>query len=140
MPDVTRMLSPAVVERAVLNYLKRQTDWTGYHQMIYRVSKELRPFTYKVDGTKLAVFRCCADLLRNKVIFRRKARIGSRSCCRKSDIKLPDQVRLNAIYLPSSSQHERIFEVGQPSLARNDNGQARSLAQMRSRNLVTYST
>jgi hypothetical protein len=139
MPDATRSLSPAVIERAILNYLKRQTDWTGYHQMIYRVSKELRPHTYKNDGTKLAVFRCCADLLRSHVIFRRKARIGARSCCRKTDIKLPDQVRLNALYLPSSSQHERVFEVVQPTLASSNNGQARSVAQMRSRNMVTYS-
>jgi hypothetical protein len=140
MPDVTRSLSPAIIERAILNYLKRQTDWTGYHQMIYRVSKELRPFTYKVDGTKLAVFRCCADLLRTKVIFRRKARVGARSCCRKSDIKLPDQVRLNAVYLPSSSQHERIFEIVKSSMVGNDNGQARSLAKMRSRDVVAYSS
>jgi hypothetical protein len=98
--------------------------------MIYRVSKELRPFTYKVDGTKLAVFRCCSDLLKNHIIFRRKARIGARSCCRKTDIKLPDQVRLNALYLPSSSQHERVFEVVQSTMARNDNGQARLVATM----------
>lgn len=130
MPDVTRSLSPAVIERSILNYLRRQRDWTGYHQMIYRVSKELRPFTYKVDGTKLAVFRCCADLLKSHIIFRRKARIGARSCCRKTDIKLPDQVRLNALYSPSSSQHERVFEVFQSPVARNDNGQARLVATM----------
>lgn len=139
MPDVTRALSPAVVERAILNYLKRQTDWTGYHQMIYRVAKGLRPYTYKNDGTKKAVFQCCSDLLKNKVIFRRKARIGPRSCCRKSDYKMPDQVRLNALYLPSSSHNGKVFEILQPTLARNDNGQASALAAVRSRNVVTYS-
>lgn len=139
MVDVTRALSPVVVESAILNYLKRQTDWTGYHQMIYRVSKGLRPYTYKNDGTKKAVFQCCSDLLKNKVIFRRKARIGPRSCCRKSDYKLPDQVRLSAVYLPSSCHNGKVFEILQPTLACNDYGEASALATMRSRNVVTHS-
>ena len=140
VPDVTRSLSPAVVESAILNYLKLQTDWTGYHKMIYRVSKGLRPYTYKNDGTKKAVFQCCSDLLKSKVMFRRKARIGQRSCCRKSDYKLPDQVRLNAVYLPSSFHNGKVFEILQPTMAGNHDGQAGTLASMRSRNLVPYST
>jgi len=39
MADATRALSPVVVESAILNYLKRQTDWTGYHLLIYLVLK-----------------------------------------------------------------------------------------------------
>lgn len=141
MNDNIRPISPAVVERAILNFLRGHGgSWTGYHSMIYRVAKSLRPETYKRDGTKVAVFRCCGDLLKAKVIFRRKARLGHRSRCRRSDLKKPDEVRLSAVYLPSSLGHGRIAQVLEHSLDHHDPGPTRSVAQVRPRNVVSYST
>lgn len=142
MHDSQRPVSPATVERAILGFLRRHGgSWTGYHSMIYRVAKSLRPETYKNDGTKTAVFRCCGDLLKVRVIFRRKARLGSRSLCRRTDTKKPDEVRLNAVYLSSSFEHaNRITQVLEHSLDRHEHGSARSLAQMRPRNVVSYSS
>ena len=134
-----RPVSPALVEQALLRYLRAQTEWVGYHQMIYRVSKGLRPKTYKKDGTKLAVFRCCNDLLKAGVIFRRKGRIGHRSCCRKGDYKIPDQVRINAVYSGSSNRHGRIAEVFQPTVASYYDGPASRVAALRSGIMVPYS-
>lgn len=136
-----RPISPATVERAILSFLRcHGGSWTGYHSMIYRVAKSLRPDTYKKDGTKVAVFKCCGDLLKAKVIFRRKARLGNRSRCRRSDTKRPDEVRLNAVYLPSSLGHGRITQVLESALDCHDHGPARSMAQMRPRNVVSHSS
>lgn len=129
MTDDIRPVSPAIVERAILSFLRQYGgNWTGYHSMIYRVAKSLRPETYKRDGTKVAVFKCCGDLLKSKVIFRRKARLGPRSRCRRNDTKKPDEVRLSAVYLPSSFGHGRITQVLKYSLDHNDLRSARSLA------------
>lgn len=136
-----RPISPATVERAILNFLRRNNGhWTGYHSMIYHVAKSLRPGTYKTDGTKMAVFKCCGDLLKSKVIFRRKARLGSRSLCRRSDTKKPDEVRLNATYLRSSFGHDRITQILEYTLDCHDNGPTSSMAEMRSRNVVSYTS
>jgi hypothetical protein len=109
-------LSPAVVEAAVLAYLREQTAWVGYQQMMYRVSRKLRPTSYSSDGTRWVVFKVCRDLLKAGVIFRRKARIGRRSCWKKDDVKWPDEVRLNEAIVQSSFTHVRIPEVHQSTV------------------------
>lgn len=97
--DITRPVAPVVIEQAIVQYLKQYDGWTSYHRMIYTLSRSIHPHAYCGSGIRRAIFEACGKLLKKKVIFRRKGRIGTRSCCRKSDPRLPDEVRLNANYL-----------------------------------------
>lgn len=123
--------SPAVIETAVLTYLRKANGWCGYLQMVYRVAKKIRPKTFYVDGTQRAVLMCCRDLCKAQVIIRRKGRIGHRSCCRKTDRKLPDEARLNAAYMnePTISSVPRdISTLHEPTVVDSNSSKAYTMA------------
>lgn len=125
--------SPAVIETAVLDYLRRAGGWCGYLQMVYRVAKKIRPKTFYVDGTQRAVLMCCRDLCKARVIIRRKGRIGQRSCCRRTDRKLPDEARLNAEYMDVpmvSSAPRDISTLHEPTLVDSHSSHACVMAKV----------